>query len=230
MSDLNGILNLDKPLGFSSAYALTRLKRLLPKGTKVGHAGTLDPFASGVLIVLIGKATKLSQSWMDQPKEYLASIKFGATTTTLDPDSPEIPMNPAPQSVEEIQNILPQFIGVIQQSPPDYSAIKLSGKPAYEIARKGKTLDLPVRPVRVDCIEIFKYEPPILEVKIQCGKGTYIRSIARDMGIAMNTGGYLTQLRRSAIGNIRVEDSLKLDELTLEKVAASLKVITPTPA
>jgi len=224
MNNLNGILNLDKPLGFSSAYALTRLKRLLPKGIKVGHAGTLDPFASGVLIVLIGRATKLSQSWMDQPKEYLASIKFGATTVTLDLDTPEIPMGPAPVSVEEIQKILPQFIGVIQQSPPDYSAIKLSGKPAYELARKGKTLDLPVRPVRVDSIEIFKYEPPILDVKIQCGKGTYIRSIARDMGIAMNTGGYLTQLRRTAIGSIRVEDSLSLHDLTLEKVIEVLSM------
>lgn len=230
MSEYNGILNLDKPEGMSSAYALTRLKRLFPRGTKVGHAGTLDPFASGVLIVLIGRATKLCQSWMDQPKEYVASIKFGATTPTLDPTAAETVVGVAPETVLEIEKILPNFIGVIQQSPPDFSAIKLSGKPAYKLARKGKELDLPPRAVRVDSIELFTYEKPILDLKIRCGKGTYIRSLARDMGRAMNTEGYLTKLRRTAIGEMRVENSLQLEGLTLERVVEGMVAPTPTSA
>src|SRR6185436_2043340 len=144
---MDGILNLNKPAAISSATAVARVKRLLPRGVKIGHAGTLDPFATGVLLLLIGKATKLCEKLMDQPKQYQATIKLGATTETLDPDSNEIlDDNTRPIDRQNVQAVLQKFIGDIQQKPPLYSALKIAGKPAYARARQGEQLDLAPRP------------------------------------------------------------------------------------
>src|SRR5678815_1902328 len=178
MSDLNqfnGVINLDKPAGISSARAVDRVKRHLPRRTRIGHAGTLDPFATGVLLLLIGKATKLCEKLMDQPKQYEAMVKLGATTETLDPDSQEI-ADPDARLVprHEVEAVLTKFVGQILQKPPVYSALKVSGRPAYARARQGEQVELEARPVRIYGIDLINYEWPSLELRVDCGRGTYI--------------------------------------------------------
>src|SRR2546423_10707963 len=152
---MTGILNIDKPAGISSAGAVARVKRLLPRGTKIGHAGTLDPFATGVLLLLIGKATKLCERLMDQPKQYEATVKLGATTVTDDPESSEAPFSPAhgpgyvPPSRQQIELAIPSFVGAIQQRPPSFSAMKIAGRRAYDLARRGSDVKLQPRTVHV---------------------------------------------------------------------------------
>lgn len=214
---IEGIINLDKPAGLSSAQVLNRIKRLLPKGVKVGHAGTLDPFATGVLLVLVGKATKRCEQLMGQPKTYEATIKFGATTPTDDLDSEATPWDGAkelaPQQVEEA---LARFVGEIRQRPPAFSAMKVAGRRAYKLAREGKQVQLAERLVRVDRIDLVRYEWPELVLRIECGRGTYIRSIARDLGEALNVGGYLTALRRLRVGAHDIAQAVTLETLMTE--------------
>jgi tRNA pseudouridine55 synthase len=221
---MNGILNLDKPAGISSAFAVNKIKWLLPKGTKVGHAGTLDPFATGVLLVLIGKATKLSEKMMDSPKQYLAGVRFGGTSPT---DDPESNISPHPVATipdqQTIESHLKNFIGEIDQLPPVYSALKQGGRPAYELARSGKPVELKLRKVKVYQINLIQYTWPDLTLQIDCGRGTYIRSIARDLGKALNVGGYLQTLRRTRVGDFYADVSVKIQELTRENIAASLQ-------
>lgn len=234
----DGILILDKPAGMSSAFAVKRIKWMLPRGTKVGHAGTLDPFATGILLILIGKATKRCEELMGQPKRYLATIKLGATTDTLDPTAPEIPGPPAPApapspapalqpppapSAAEIAAVLPRFIGTIQQVPPAYSALKRDGQPAYKLARAGKSPELQPRPVTLYSIDLLRYDHPSLELDILCGRGTYIRSLARDIAASLATVGYLTQLRRTAIGPYTIDASVPLSSVTPETVAGLIR-------
>jgi len=225
---MDGVLNLDKPAGLSSAAAVARVKRLLPRETKIGHAGTLDPFATGVLLLLIGRATKLCESLMDQPKQYEATVKLGATTATDDCDSPPLP-TPARQevSVEEIKRLLPRFVGEISQRPPDFSAMKIGGQRAYDLARRGNPVKLSARPVRIDSIELLSYAWPLLQLRIDCGRGTYIRSLARDIGHELGVGGYLTQLRRTRIGDFYVGSGVPLSAVTSQLLAERL---VPLPA
>ena len=228
----DGIINLDKPAGISSARAVARVKRLLPKGTKIGHAGTLDPFATGVLLLLVGRATRQCEALMNAPKQYEATVKLGATTATDDPESPELPFvrstdfQPVqggsdrshrletPATNESIQLVLPQFTGAIQQRPPAFSAMKLGGRRAYALARTGDPVELPPRTVEVYGIQMLSYAWPLLSLRIDCGRGTYIRAIARDLGAALGVGGYLTALRRTAIGRFRAEHAVSLEQLT----------------
>src|SRR5580698_6245460 len=197
---MNGVLNLDKPAGISSAAAVNRVKRLLPRGTKIGHAGTLDPFATGVLLLLIGKATKLCESLMDRPKQYETTVMLGATTATDDCDSPAVVTAGTREvSLEAIEDLLPRFVGAISQRPPDFSAMKIGGRRAYDLARQGKAVQLSERKVRVDSLELLEYAWPLLRLRIDCGRGTYIRSVARDIGAELGVGGYLTQLRRTRV-------------------------------
>jgi len=211
---MNGILNLNKPAGISSAAAVARIKRLLPRGVKIGHAGTLDPFATGVLLLLIGKATRQCEKLMDQPKQYEATIKLGATTETLDPDSPEIPDDDA-KRVEptQLQDVLKKFVGQIQQKPPLYSALKIAGKPAYARARKGEQLELEPRPIHIYAIELLQYDWPTLQIRVDCGRGTYIRSLARDIGQVLGTTAYLTELKRTKIGPFAIENAAMIEQL-----------------
>jgi len=220
---MHGLLNLDKPAGPSSAAVLNRLKRLLPPKTKIGHAGTLDPFATGVLVVLIGKATRLCESMMDQPKAYSTTIKLGATTPTDDPESPEVLTEGAiPPSESAVAAAVNQFVGVIQQRPPAYSAMKVAGRRAYDLARAGRPVDLPARPVRIDSIHITAYHWPLLHLTIHCGRGAYIRSLARDIGATLSLGGYLTSLRRLQVGEFKVEAAVTLERLLAEGVEPHL--------
>jgi tRNA pseudouridine55 synthase len=223
----DGVLNLDKPAGISSARAVARVKRMLPRGVKIGHAGTLDPFATGVLLLLIGRATRQCEKLMDQPKQYETTVKFGATTATDDLESPEIPWSnpdgtaPAGEiSREQILQQLPAFVGSISQRPPNFSAMKVGGKRAYDLARRGSPVELAARVVRVYSIELIDYTWPLLRLRIDCGRGTYIRSIARDLGAQLNVGGYLTQLRRTRVGQFSVEAAASLDELTAGNLAS----------
>jgi tRNA pseudouridine55 synthase len=214
---MQGVINLDKPAGITSARAVGRVKRLLTKGTKIGHAGTLDPFATGVLLLLVGRATKACEDLMGAPKTYEATVKLGATTATDDVDSPEQPyrsMNPAyPVARDQIDLVLPRFVGSIQQRPPAFSAMKVQGRRAYDLARGGNLIELEPRMVTVYSMDVIRYEWPLLRLRIDCGRGTYIRSIARDLGAALDVGGYLTDLRRTRIGPFTIDTSVTLETL-----------------
>ena len=224
---LQGIINLDKPAALSSARAVSRVKRLLPRGTKIGHAGTLDPFATGVLLLLIGKATRLCEKLMDSPKQYEAVIKLGATTPTDDPESEvtETPGAVAP-SPDALVAALPAFTGLITQQPPIFSALKIGGRRAYDLARKGKPVELAPRTVCVNAIELLDYTWPLVRVKIDCGRGTYIRAIARDLGAALGVGGYLTELRRTRVGEFFATESVTLEQVAEQGVQQHLRLLT----
>lgn len=199
---LTGILVLDKPAGRRSTDALNDLKRLFPRKTRIGHAGTLDAFATGVLVVMIGKATRLCESLMDHDKSYTATLKFGAFTDSDDPDSPEQPVDGATMpTIGQVQAILPQFIGTIQQTPPRFSALKVGGMRASDRVRLGEQVTLAPRPVRIHAIVVDAFDPPCLTITVHCGRGVYIRSLARDMGQILRCGAYLTALRRTRVGN-----------------------------
>jgi tRNA pseudouridine55 synthase len=224
-----GLIVLNKPGGISSAAAVNRVKRLLPRGVKIGHAGTLDPFATGVLLLLIGKATRLSSNLMNQAKGYDATIKLGGTTATDDPESPEIPTpNATNPSASEIEAALKMLTGEVSQRPPAFSALKVGGRPAYQLARAGKPPELRPRIVRVDSIQIFDWQPPLLKVHVECGRGTYIRAIARDLGELLQTGGYLTELSRTHIGSYDLAQAVEIATLESDGVAPHLKPI-PSP-
>ena len=228
--EANGILNLDKPAGPSSAAVLNRLKRLLPRGTKVGHAGTLDPFATGVLLVLVGRATKACERLMDQPKRYDATVRLGGTTATDDLASAEVPW-PAATAVDaaQVAAVVPRFVGRVLQRPPAFSAIKVSGRRAYDLARGGADVVLPPRPVDVYGIELLAYDWPVLRVRVDCGRGTYVRAIARDVGEALGVGGHLTDLRRTRVGPFNVADAVRSEDLTAETFAAHLRSVDLIP-
>lgn len=218
-----GILVLDKPAGISSAGLLNRLKRLLPRKTKIGHAGTLDPFATGVLLALIGKATKRCEELMGSPKSYRATVKLGATTATLDPDSPESPVSARVPALEEIQKALEPFSGQILQMPPAFSALKVGGKRAYDLARAGKVVELQPRPVVVYRLKLVSYQYPEVVLDMDVGRGFYVRSLAHDLGRALGTGGYLTALRRTRVGPFDADSACQPGDLTPEKLLSCLK-------
>ena len=222
---LQGILNVNKPAGLSSARVVAKVKRLLPRGTKIGHAGTLDPFATGVLLLLVGKATKLCERLMDQPKQYEATVKLGGTTPTDDPESPETPTPGAqPVSREQIEAALKPFVGPILQRPPAYSALKVGGRRAYDLARKGHDVELKPRTVNVYAIELLNYAWPFARIRIDCGRGTYIRSIARDLGEALGVGGHLTALVRTRVGEHSIADAVTLEQLDGKPIADVLRM------
>lgn len=228
MESVSGIINLDKPAGITSARVVDAVKRLLPRKTKIGHAGTLDPFATGVLLLLVGKGTKLCERLMGQPKEYIAMIRLGATTATDDPESPEeIPPDSRPCTREQVNALLPEYVGQIMQTPPVFSAMKVAGRRAYDLARRGAEVQLEPRPVQVYELEVLSFEWPLLTLRVRCGRGTYIRSLARDMGRQLSGGGYLTQLRRTRIGDFDVGQAVSLEKLKAEGVAAHLHPLPP---
>ena len=217
---LNGFLILDKPVGPSSAYAIGGVKRLIPRGTKIGHAGTLDPLASGVLVTLIGKATKQSDRVMTFAKQYEATITFGATSATDDAEGPfETFPNPAsPPTEGRVLEMLKRFEGHIEQMPPAFSALKIAGKRACDRTRDGEVVVLKPRIIRIDRTELVSYAFPQLSIRVDCGKGTYIRSLARDIGATLGVGGYLSALRRTAVGPFTVERGAALEQLKSDGV------------
>lgn len=215
---MDTVLYFDKPLGWTSFNLVNRVRGVLSrhigvKKLKVGHAGTLDPLATGVMILCTGKNTKLIESFQYQTKEYVATIKLGATTPSFDLETEIDAEYPTQHITEElVKETLAKFIGEIQQIPPTYSAIKINGKRAYEYARKGDEVELKPKTLVIDEIELLDYKMPEIVVRVVCSKGTYIRALARDIGEALGSGGHLTALRRTRIGDIKVEDCLQYDE------------------
>jgi tRNA pseudouridine55 synthase len=176
------------------------------KKLKVGHAGTLDPLATGVMIICTGKKTKLIETFQYQTKEYIATIRLGETTPSFDLETEVDGIYPADHITEELVNqILTQFIGEIQQVPPTYSACKVEGKRAYEFAREGQEVELKPKLLVIDEIELLDYTMPEIKIRVVCSKGTYIRALARDIGLALSSGGHLTALERTRIGDITLD-------------------------
>jgi tRNA pseudouridine55 synthase len=220
-----GFLTIDKGPGITSAGVVNSVKRLLPRGIKVGHAGTLDPFATGLLVLLVGKATKRCEEMMNQPKEYEGTVCLGATTETDDIESPPQPVEGAkPPNRVSVQEALNRFSGIIEQIPPAYSAIKLAGRRACDRIRDGQVVELKPRTVRVYEISLLDYAWPSAKVRINCGRGTYIRAIARDLGKMLNVGGYLSALRRTKSGCFDISGAITIEQLRVDGVERHLIV------
>ncbi len=212
------ILYLDKPLGWTSFDAVKRVRgaltrRLGLKKLKVGHAGTLDPLATGVMIICTGRATKLIDSLQAGVKEYEASIALGATTPSFDLETEIDARYPVEHITEElVRDVLSRFTGRIEQIPPAFSACKVDGKRAYELARKGREVDLKPKVLVIDSIELLSFARDSISIRVVCSKGTYIRVLARDIGAALGSGGHLTALRRTRVGDARIADCLTMDQ------------------
>jgi tRNA pseudouridine55 synthase len=211
---------INKPYRMTSfgalAYVRTRISRKVGvKRVKTGHAGTLDPLATGVLILCTGKKTKEIESLQLHDKEYTATLQLGATTPSYDMEHEVDATYPSSHITRElIDSVLAKFVGEIQQVPPQYSACKIGGDRAYELMRKGKEVELAAKTVHIDSIDVIDFNPTtmLLSIRVVCGKGTYIRSLARDIGQALNSGAYLTALCRTRLGSVRIEDCITIDD------------------
>lgn len=218
------ILLFDKKLDWTSFDLVRKVRNKLCrelgiKKLKVGHAGTLDPKATGLLVLCTGKATKKIDSIQAEIKEYVTTLQLGATTPSFDLETDEDQQFPTEHiTAELLAQVLPQFKGEQLQTPPIFSAVRVNGKRAYEHARKGDDVKLNAKLIRIDELEVLSYENNLLKLRIVCSKGTYIRALARDIGEALNSGAYLTQLRRTQIGAYRVEEALDMDYF-LENIA-----------
>jgi tRNA pseudouridine55 synthase len=206
------LLLIDKPLRWTSFDAVRKIRNLI-RIKKVGHAGTLDPLASGLLIVCTGKFTKKINEYMAQEKEYTGTITLGATTPTYDLESDPTNFKPFDHiDVDQLHQATASFTGPIMQTPPIHSAIKKEGQRVYELARRGVDVKLDPRPVTISEFEITKVTMPEVEFRVVCSTGTYIRSLANDYGASLGCGGYLSSLRRTRIGSFRVEDAMSMEE------------------
>jgi tRNA pseudouridine55 synthase len=209
---LDGVLLLDKPVGPSSSAVLQAVKRLLG-AKKAGHAGTLDPLASGLLPLLFGEATKFAQFGLDAPKQYLARIRLGVRTDTGDAEGKVLEERPVAVEDAALAGALQRFRGVIEQVPPMHSALKHEGRPLYALARAGRSVERAPRKVEVHELELLERKQDVLEVRVRCSKGTYIRQLAADLGSALGCGAHLAALRRTAVGAFRVEQAVSLEAL-----------------
>ena len=220
MNFLDGeILYIDKPLGWTSFNVVSRVRNSLSRRMgirrlKVGHAGTLDPLATGVMIVCTGRATKRIDQLQAGVKEYIATIALGATTPSFDLETEIDATYPTGHITEElVRHTLGRFVGTIEQVPPAYSACKVDGKRAYALARKGKDVELKPKILVIDSIELLSFAPDSIEVSVVCGKGTYIRALARDIGQALGSGAHLTALRRTRVGDALIDNCLTVDQV-----------------
>jgi len=210
---ISGLLNINKPPGITSHDVVARIRKLAGQ-RKVGHAGTLDPLATGVLLVFLGQATRLIEYVMASRKQYRATICFGTNTDTLDAEGAITATADASHLTEkQLQQLLPDFLGDIDQVPPLYSAIKRDGRPLYKLARAGQRVEVPSRPITIDSLAKVTWEPPYLTVDVVCSAGTYIRALARDLGDAAGTGAHLSQLTRTASGNWTLAETVTLEQL-----------------
>ena len=218
-----GFLNVDKPAGLTSRDVVNRVQRLV-KPHKVGHAGTLDPLATGVLVVAIGPATRLIEYVQRLPKTYQATFLLGRTSDTEDVEGDVVELPGAYIPTEEQLNAaLPQFVGTIQQRPPAYSALKVEGQRAYQLARRGAAVELAARPVEIFSLEILRYAYPELELLVRCGSGTYVRSLGRDLAQSLGTGAVMSALRRLAIGPFDTASAVAVAELSLDLIQQRLQ-------
>lgn len=205
---MHGLIVLDKPAGVTSHDALDPVKKRAGRGVRVGHAGTLDPFATGVLLALVGDATRLADLALRLPKTYEATVRFGVATDTLDPEGEVVERaDPGAVAPADLEAALAKFAGEIEQVPPAHSALKVGGRRAYRLAREGKPVELPPRRVTVHAIGLRSVAWPEAVLRIECGSGTYVRSIARDLGAALSLPAHLTALRRTAIGPFSADDA-----------------------
>lgn len=214
------ILTFDKPYGWTSFALVAKIRYLLcrkmgVKKLKVGHAGTLDPLATGVLVLCTGKATKRIEELQAHTKEYVATLCLGATTPSYDLEKPIDEVFPTEHITREmVEEVLKSFVGTIQQIPPVFSACKVDGARAYDLARKGQEVELKAKTLVIDEIELLKYSQTEIEIRVVCSKGTYIRALARDIGQALQSGAHLTALRRTRVGNVKVDECYNLDTFT----------------
>lgn len=212
------VLAFDKPYEWTSFGLVAKVRYLLckklgVKKLKVGHAGTLDPLATGVLLICTGKATKRIEELQAHTKEYVATLKLGATTPSYDLEKPIDAEYPTEHITRElVEEVLKRFVGTIEQIPPVFSACKVNGSRAYDLARRGEEVELKAKTLVIDELELLRCELPEIEIRVVCSKGTYIRALARDIGEALQSGAHLTALRRTRIGEVRVEDCLQLDD------------------
>lgn len=210
---MDGIINVHKPTGLTSAQALYRVRKITGQ-RKSGHAGALDPAADGVLVVCLGRATKLVEALMDQPKLYRTSARLDVTSESFDTGRPLVAVPVAqPPDRQRVCATLRSFEGTIAQVPPAISAVKVRGKPAYKLTRSGRPPELQPRPVQVYWIHVWEYAWPELDFEVACGRGTYVRALIRDVAARLGTGGCLTSLTRRAVGPFRIEQSWSLERL-----------------
>ena len=211
------ILAFDKPYGWTSFGLVAKVRWLIcrklgVKKLKVGHAGTLDPLATGVLLVCTGRATKRIEELQAHTKEYVATLRLGATTPSFDLEKPVDAEYPTEHITREmVEEVLARFVGIIEQVPPVFSACKVNGNRAYDLARKGEEVELKAKTLVIDEMELLRCELPEIDIRVVCSKGTYIRALARDIGQALQSGAHLTALRRTRVGECRVEDCLQLE-------------------
>ncbi|WP_321279975.1 tRNA pseudouridine(55) synthase TruB [Marinifilum fragile] len=209
---------LNKPYKWTSFDLVNKVKfkvkhKLRVKKIKVGHAGTLDPLATGLMIVCVGKYTKKIDTYQSQVKEYIATLQLGATTPSFDLETEIDQEYPTEHITRElIDETLKGFIGSIEQRPPDYSAVKVNGKRAYEYARKGQEVEIKKKTLVIDEIEVLEFEKNVLKIRVVCSKGTYIRALARDIGQALNSGAHLTALQRTQIGDFKIDDAIEIED------------------
>ena len=226
---INGVLLLNKPRGISSTQALGRAKWLIG-AEKAGHTGTLDPLADGLLPLCFGHATKLAHDLLDADKTYVAGIVLGRSTSTGDMEGEVVFASDLVIKREQWDAILPQFTGEIDQVPPMYSALKQNGKPLYELARAGIEVAREARCITIVSLETLKFEYPNVLLKVRCSKGTYIRTLAEDMGKALNVGAHLSSLKRVGVGELDIANAMTLEELEVVVEAEREKVLLPLDA
>ena len=226
---VHGVLLLDKPEGVSSTYALGVAKRLL-NAEKAGHTGTLDPFATGLLPLCFGEATKFAQDLLDADKIYEATVHLGETTTTADTEGDIVETKSVDLTPEQIELVLQQFRGEIKQVPPMHSALKRDGKPLYEYAREGVVLEREAREVIIHALELVEFNSPYLKIRVHCSKGTYIRVLGEDIGRALGCGAHLIALRRTGVGSLDLQRSITLTEFTALSLAEQSKTLLPVDA
>jgi tRNA pseudouridine55 synthase len=226
---VHGVLLLDKQVGVSSNDALIKAKWLL-SALKAGHTGTLDPFATGLLPLCFGEATKFAQDLLDADKTYETVVHLGITTNTGDTEGEAIETKPVDVTREQIDVVLAQFRGDILQVPPMYSALKRDGKPLYEYARAGITLEREARPVTIHLLEFVDYQAPFLTLRVQCSKGTYIRALGEDIGAALGCGAHLNALRRIQVGDLFIDRAITIEQLTATEEGARSALLAPVDA
>src|SRR6185369_875509 len=227
MRPLDGVLLLDKPVGPSSSAVLQAIERLL-NAEKAGHAGTLDPLASGLLPLLFGEATKFAQFGLDAAKEYVADVRLGTATDTGDTEGAVIEQRPVAFDDERLAQALAGFRGEISQVPPMYSALKKDGQPLYALARAGQTVEREPRRITVHELELVSRGADLLRLRIRCSKGTYVRQLAADLGLALGTVAHLAALRRTAVAGLRLEQAVSLDDLqALDEAARRVWLLPP---
>ena len=211
-AELDGILNINKPEGLSSHDVVYRVRRITGQ-RKAGHAGTLDPLATGVLLLCLGKATRVSSYLMSGGKTYRATVRLGIETETFDREGRVIAELPVSVEQSDIEPVLAGLTGLLEQTPPMYSALKHEGTPLYKLARRGETVELLPRLVEISALRLLSWQTPDLELEVECGKGTYIRSLAHEIGARLGCGGHLSSLTRTVCGQFRLEEAVTLEQL-----------------